>query len=61
MLVLLAFVLGGALGWVRAARRGGGIPDRIQYALAHGIPAGLGALIALTLAARMGWLPGWLA
>ena len=57
MLVGIAFVLGCALGWVRAARRGGGTPDRIQYALAHGIPAGLVALIAVTLAARMGWLP----
>ena len=57
MLVGIAFVLGCALGWYRAASRGGGTPDRIQYALAHGIPAGLVALIALTIAARMGWLP----
>ena len=56
MLVGIAFVLGFGLGWSRAARRGGGVPDRIQYALAHAIPAGLGALIAVTLAARMGWL-----
>jgi hypothetical protein len=56
MLVGIAFVLGFGLGWYRAARRGGGVPDRIQYALAHGIPAGLATLIALTLAARMGWL-----
>jgi hypothetical protein len=57
MLILVAFVLGCALGWFRAARRGGGTPDRIQYALAHGIPAGLAALAAVTVAARMGWLP----
>ena len=57
MLVGIAFVLGFGLGWHRAARRGGGTPDRIQYALAHGIPAGLAALAAVTVAARMGWLP----
>ena len=56
MLVWIAFVLGCALGWMRAARRGGATPDRIQYALAHGIPAGLVALAAVTIAARMGWL-----
>ena len=56
MVILVVFVLGCALGWYRAARRGGTTPDRIQYALAHGIPAGLAALIAVTFAARMGWL-----
>ncbi len=57
MLIGMAFVLGGALGWYRAARRGGGVPDRIQYALAHGIPAALITLVAVTVGARMGWLP----
>ena len=57
MLVLIAFVLGCGLGWVRAARRGGGVPDRIQFALAHGIPAALITLVAVTIAARIGWLP----
>ncbi len=57
MLVAIAFGLGFGLGWVRAARRGGGVPDRIQYALAHGIPAALITLVAVTVGARMGWLP----
>ena len=57
MLIGIAFVLGCALGWSRAARRGGEVPDRIQYALAHGIPAALITLVAVTVAARMGWLP----
>lgn len=56
MLVLIAFGLGCTLGWMRAARRGGTTPDRIQYALAHGIPAALVVLVAVTIAARMGWL-----
>ncbi len=57
MLIGIAFVLGCALGWYRAARRGGAVPDRIQYALAHGIPAALITLVAVTVGARMGWLP----
>ena len=57
MLVLVAFVLGCALGWVRAARRGGGIPDRIQYALAHGIPAALITLTAVIVYARVYGVP----
>lgn len=57
MLVLIAFGLGCGFGWMRAAQSGGTTPDRIQYALAHGIPAALAALVAVTIAARMGWLP----
>ncbi len=57
MLVAIAFVLGCAFGWSRAARRGGAMPDRIQYALAHGIPAALITLVVVTVAARIGWLP----
>ncbi len=57
MLVLVAFVLGCALGWVRAARRGGGVPDRIQYALAHGIPAALITLAAVIVYARLYGVP----
>ena len=53
MLIFVAFALGCTLGWLRAARRGGGVPDRIQYALAHGIPAALLALVAVTIYARL--------
>lgn len=56
MLVLIGFALGCALGWYRAARRGGRLADRIQYALAHGIPAGLIVLVVLVAAGRLGWL-----
>jgi len=56
MLIWVAFALGCALGWYRAARRGGRLTDRIQYALAHGIPVGLVALIVVVLAADLGWL-----
>ena len=57
MLVWLVFFLGCGFGWLRATRRGGTTPDRIQYALAHGIPAGLLALVVVVVSARMGWLP----
>ena len=57
MLVFVGFVLGCVLGWIRAARRGGGIPDRIQYALAHGIPAALITLTALIVYARLYGVP----
>jgi hypothetical protein len=56
MLIGIAFVLGCGLGWMRAARRGGTTPDRVQYALAHGVPAALVTLVVLIVAARMGWL-----
>jgi len=56
MLVWIVFALGCALGWYRAARRGGGLTHRLQYALAHGIPAGLLALAGVVIAMRQGWL-----
>ena len=54
MLVLLAFALGAALGWQRAARRGGDRLDRLQYAAAHGIAFALAALALPILAGRAG-------
>jgi len=55
LLVVIVFLAGCILGWVRAARRGGKLPDRVQYALAHGIPAALMALVVLVIGVRMGW------
>ena len=57
MLIFIAFVLGCALGWYRAVLSGGGITDRIQYALAHGIPIGLLALAGVVLYARLSVVP----
>ena len=57
MLVWVVFALGCVLGWVRAARRGGTVPDRLQYALAHGIPAALVTLAAVILYARIYGIP----
>ena len=45
MILPVAFVLGAALGWYRAARRGGNRLDKLQYAAAHGLAFMLLALI----------------
>lgn len=57
MLIAIAFVLGFVVGWLRATRRRGTIPDRIQYGLAHAIPLTLVVLAATIIGADMGWLP----
>lgn len=51
MVLALLFLIGGcAIGWFRAERRGGNRADKIQMALAHGIPLGvLGFAIAITI------------
>ena len=54
-----ALVLGaiaGAIGWLRATRRGGSGPDKVQYAMAHGFPAFILGMIFMTVAANLGWL-----
>ena len=53
-LLILTFLGAGLLGWVRAGRRGGTTGDRVQYALAHAIPAVLAMLALQILAARLG-------
>lgn len=52
-LFLAAFILGCLIGWYRAAKRGGTIGDRVQYALAHGIPI---ALLTLAVLIAVAWL-----
>jgi hypothetical protein len=54
MLLVVTFLAAGALGWVRAGRRGGNTADKVQYALAHAIPATLAVLFVQILAARLG-------
>ncbi|MEM7668827.1 MAG: hypothetical protein AAF317_06690 [Pseudomonadota bacterium] len=53
MIIAIAFLAGATLGWVRATKRGGTLSDHIQFALAHGIPAALLALVLVVLSARM--------
>ena len=54
LLGLILFIIAAVIGWMRAARRGGTLADRAQYALAHGIPAFLVGLVAVVIATRMG-------
>jgi hypothetical protein len=54
MLLVVTFLAAGTLGWMRAARLGGTTADRVQYALAHAIPATLLMLLLQILAIRAG-------
>lgn len=54
VLVLLALVLGAALGALRAKRRGGKGLDMAQYAAAHAIPLMLLALFVTIYLDRAG-------
>jgi len=55
MLLPIAFALGMLVGWRRAARRGGGLTHRLQYAAAHGIPAALIVVLVGVVGANLGW------
>ncbi|MEM9010799.1 MAG: hypothetical protein AAGE18_06195 [Pseudomonadota bacterium] len=46
MVMLSAFLIGAAIGGLRAKRRGGGLYDMLQYGAAHGILLALVALFA---------------
>lgn len=54
MLLLIAFILGCVVGWLRAGARGGDRLDRLQYAAAHGIFFLLLALAGTILVLRLG-------
>lgn len=56
-IALLLFAIFAVIGWRRAGRRGGTTADKLQYAMAHGIPAFLVGLIVMVAAANFGW-PG---
>ena len=51
ILAIIGAIIGIALGWVRAKKRGGNTADKLQYAVAHGIAFLLaGFFIALFMA-----------
>ncbi|MEM9737413.1 MAG: hypothetical protein AAF908_12540 [Pseudomonadota bacterium] len=56
MIVVLIFLGFGFIGWQRATRRGGKTADKVQYALAHAIPAALASMLLIIFAQRMGWI-----
>ncbi|GIX12798.1 MAG: hypothetical protein KatS3mg118_0757 [Paracoccaceae bacterium] len=53
MILAAAFALGFALGWWRAAARGGNRLDRLQYGAAHGIALALAALALVLILERL--------
>jgi hypothetical protein len=55
-IAMALFVIGAIVGWRRAARRGGTTADKVQYALAHGIPAFLVGIVMVIIILRSGWI-----
>jgi len=45
MILPLAFLIGGFVGWRRATKRGGNRLDKLQFGAAHGLAFMLTALI----------------
>jgi hypothetical protein len=56
VVALILFAIFALIGWRRAERRGGTTADKLQYAMAHGIPAFLVGMIVMVTAANLGWL-----
>jgi hypothetical protein len=56
VVALILFAVFAVIGWRRAERRGGTTADKLQYAMAHGIPAFLVGMVLTVAAASMGWL-----
>jgi len=55
LIAVILFAAGFTLGWTRAGRRGGSLADRVQFGLAHAIPAGLVGLIISVVAVKLGF------
>ncbi len=54
MVILIGLIVGFAVGWWRAKRRGGNRLDCLQYAAAHSIAFALVAFIFALAAVRVG-------
>lgn len=54
MILLVAVVLGVALGWARAARAQGDLKDKLQYAAAHAIAFSIIGLFVTIFLLRQG-------
>ncbi|HPE24968.1 hypothetical protein [Albidovulum sp.] len=53
IIIVAGLVLGAALGWIRARRRGGNSFDKWQYALVHAILFGIAGLFVTLMIDRM--------
>jgi hypothetical protein len=54
MLPLITLIAGFAIGWSRAARRGGNTKDKWQYAIGHGIFGFIIGFVLAIVAVRLG-------
>ena len=57
MIPLIALIAGFAIGWRRAARRGGTQADKWQFAIGHAVAFGLLAFLVTLIAVRLGVMP----
>ena len=58
MVALICLIIGCAVGWLRAARRGGTTADKALYAGGHGVGFGLLAMFMGILLHASGLLSG---
>ena len=54
MIVIACLLLGAAIGWVRAARQGGKLADKLQYAAAHAMALSVPGLFLTIYLSRTG-------
>ena len=54
MIVIAAFILGAAIGWIRATRLDGNRADKLQYAAAHALALSIPGVFLTILLTRMG-------
>lgn len=54
MIVLACLILGAAIGWMRAARQGGKLADKLQYAAAHAMALAIPGIFLTIYLGRMG-------
>lgn len=54
MIVIAAFILGAAIGWIRATQLDGNRADKLQYAAAYGLALSVLGVFATVMIGRMG-------
>ena len=54
MIMIACLILGAAIGWIRAARQGGKLADKLQYAAAHALALSIPGVFLTILLTRMG-------
>ncbi|GLK63542.1 MULTISPECIES: hypothetical protein [Paracoccus] len=53
MIVIAAFIIGAAIGWMRAVKAGGSRADKLQYAAAHALALTVLGVFLTVLISRM--------